>query len=349
MRRQLVPAVIAIVLFTAITLVYGVGTTLVDQVLFKHKAEGSLVKDAKGHVVGSSLIGQDFTSPEVLPSPPGGRRLLLGPGLQLRLQLRPDERGPHRQRPRRVASTTRRTRTRRRATRTACRCSPPTRTATPITDKAGNPVYDKNKDGTYVCNPNTVPERVLAYRQLNGLGPDVQVPVDAVTASASGLDPDITVANAKLQAPRVAAARHLRSTPFSRSVKANTDERAFGVLGEPAVNVLELNLALDRQTGARDVLVVVDRRVRQEADAHARLGEEVARVRGVGLELVPELRHELAEVVGLVHVARAPHLLEQLPLAHEPVGIAHEDLDEMPLRRRQLDLGAVARPSRASS
>ena len=69
-----------------------------------------------------------------------------------------------------------------------------------ITDKAGNAVYEKNKDGTYVCDPNTVPERVLAYRQLNGLGANVKVPVDAVTASASGLDPDISIANADLQA-----------------------------------------------------------------------------------------------------------------------------------------------------
>ena len=64
-------------------------------------------------------------------------------------------------------------------------------------------------------------------------------------------------------------------------------------------------------------------------------------MRRVGLELVPELRHELAEVVRLVHVARTPHLLEQLALAHEPVGVAHEDLDQVPLRRRQLDLAAV--------
>ena len=65
---------------------------------------------------------------------------------------------------------------------------------------------------------------------------------------------------------------------------------------------------------------------------------------GSGSNLLPQLRHELAEVVRLVHVARAPDLLEQLALADEPVGIPHEDLDEMPLRRRQGDLGC-RRPS----
>ena len=96
----------------------------------------------------------------------------------------------------------------------------------PITDKAGNPVYEKNKDGTYVCDPNTVPERVLAYREENGLGADAPVPVDAVTASGSGLDPDITVANAKLQAPRVAAARHLSLADRPRARQASTPTAA---------------------------------------------------------------------------------------------------------------------------
>ncbi len=86
-----------------------------------------------------------------------------------------------------------------------------------------------------------------AYRKENGLGPDVPVPVDAVTASGSGLGPAITVANAKLQAPRVARERHLRVASVLRLVPENTEDRPFGVLGEPAVNVLQLNLALDRQ------------------------------------------------------------------------------------------------------
>ena len=115
-----------------------------------------------------------------------------------------------------------------------------------ITDKSGNPVYEKNKDGTYVCDPNTVPERAMAYRQLNGLAANVKVPVDAVTASGSGLDPDISIANADLQAPRVAKARHLPLATVLDQIKTHTDGRALGFLGEKAVNVLELNLALDK-------------------------------------------------------------------------------------------------------
>ena len=79
----------------------------------------------------------------------------------------------------------------------------------PVVDKQGNPVYETNDDGTRVCDPNTVAERVKAYREENHLSKTTPVPVDAVTASGSGLDPDITVANAKLQAPRVAQARRL--------------------------------------------------------------------------------------------------------------------------------------------
>ena len=115
-----------------------------------------------------------------------------------------------------------------------------------ITDKAGNAVYEKNKDGTYVCNSGTVPERALAYRELNKLSKSVEIPVDAVTASGSGLDPDISPANALLQAPRVAAARHLPVATVTALVKSHTNGRQLGFLGEKTVNVLDLNLALDK-------------------------------------------------------------------------------------------------------
>jgi K+-transporting ATPase ATPase C chain len=92
---------------------------------------------------------------------------------------------------------------------------------------------------------STVDDRVAAYRQENNLPASQEVPVDAVTASGSGLDPDISVANAKLQAPRVAAARGLSVDQVLQAIDAHTSSRQWGIFGEPGVNVLELNLALD--------------------------------------------------------------------------------------------------------
>lgn len=91
-----------------------------------------------------------------------------------------------------------------------------------------------------------VVERVRAYRELNGLPDDRAVPVDAVTASASGLDPHISIANARLQAPRVADERGLSVRQVRDLIDDNTDGRFLGFIGEQGVNVLELNLALDQ-------------------------------------------------------------------------------------------------------
>jgi K+-transporting ATPase ATPase C chain len=98
---------------------------------------------------------------------------------------------------------------------------------------------------------DAVAERTIAYRQENSLAPAAQVPVDAVTASSSGLDPHISVANAQLQAPRVATARALPVQMVLALVAEHTAQRQLGVLGDPRVNVLELNLALDAATVAR--------------------------------------------------------------------------------------------------
>lgn len=92
-----------------------------------------------------------------------------------------------------------------------------------------------------------VAARAVAYRQANGLAADALVPVDAVTASASGLDPHISVANARLQAARVAQARGLAAEQVQRLVEQHTEGRVLGLLGEPRVNVLRLNMALDGQ------------------------------------------------------------------------------------------------------
>ncbi len=90
-----------------------------------------------------------------------------------------------------------------------------------------------------------VEERAVAYREENGLPADALVPVDAVTASGSGLDPDISVANARLQAPRVAAARDVPVAAVLALVDAHTTGRTAAILGETRVDVLALNLALD--------------------------------------------------------------------------------------------------------
>ena len=93
---------------------------------------------------------------------------------------------------------------------------------------------------------DAIRDRVTAYRTENGLKETDAVPADAVTASASGLDPHIGLRNAELQAPRVAKARGVIVQKVLELVRANTDAADLGFLGEPGVNVLRLNLALDQ-------------------------------------------------------------------------------------------------------
>lgn len=113
--------------------------------------------------------------------------------------------------------------------------------------------YDSGASSGSNLGPNNpglleaVSARVDAYRELNGLSDDVHVPVDAVTASGSGLDPHISLANAQLQARRVAAARGLPLDAVLRLIDAAIDERDLLVLGDPGVNVLHLNLLLDEE------------------------------------------------------------------------------------------------------
>ena len=92
---------------------------------------------------------------------------------------------------------------------------------------------------------DAVKERVEAYRAENGLAADALVPADAVTASGSGLDPHISLRNADLQAPRVARERGLDLAVVRAAIAKATDGRSLGIFGEPGVNVLKLNLALD--------------------------------------------------------------------------------------------------------
>ena len=92
---------------------------------------------------------------------------------------------------------------------------------------------------------DAIKKRIAAYRTTNGLAPDAKVPADAVTASASGLDPHISVKNAELQAARVAKARNLSVEKVRALIAANTTKPDLGILGDAGVNVLRLNLALD--------------------------------------------------------------------------------------------------------
>jgi potassium-transporting ATPase KdpC subunit len=250
LRRYLYPSIVlTAIVAVALGLVYPIAMTGIGRAVFPFRTNGSLIK-VNGKVVGSALIGQEFLDKSGNPDPkyfqprpsdagagydasessasnlgPGDPRLIGNvPGVNMvgkNAYATPDD--PW--------------------------CVPVQATdkdGNDLTDKAGNPIYEKNKDGTYVCNSSTVPERVLAYRELNHLSKTVKIPVDAVTASGSGLDPDISPANAYLQAARVASARHLSLSAVNALIKKHTDARQLGFLGEKTVNVLDLNLALDK-------------------------------------------------------------------------------------------------------
>lgn len=123
------------------------------------------------------------------------------------------------------------------------------------------PTSQKLIDGAHPLLPNGKPDTAnafsgisdlaSAYRTENGLAPDAPVPADAATYSASGLDPDISPENAKLQAARVAKARGVSVSDVQKVVDSYTRGRTLGVIGEPRVNVLELNLALDKMYPAK--------------------------------------------------------------------------------------------------
>jgi len=115
---------------------------------------------------------------------------------------------------------------------------------------AGNG-YDATSSGGSNLGPTssnlvtTIAQHIADYRAQNGLATNALVPADAVTASGSGLDPHISLHNAELQASRVAKARNLSVEKVVSLIRANTDSASLGFLGEPGVNVLKVNLALD--------------------------------------------------------------------------------------------------------
>jgi K+-transporting ATPase ATPase C chain len=201
MRRQFIPAVLMLVVFTLLLgIAFPLVVTGVAQLAFRDKANGTIVQ-RNGKDVGSSLIGQAFVDRHGAP-------------ITKYFQSRPSA-----------------------------------AVGADGTTEAGYDPTLSSGSNLGPTNPKLlrdVARRVEAYRQLNGLGPNVRVPVDAVTASASGLDPDISVANARLQAKRVADARDLPSSRVRKLIDEHTSDRTLGVLGEKTVNVLDLNLALDR-------------------------------------------------------------------------------------------------------
>jgi len=188
MRRQLLPAIRIVLVFTVLLgLAYPLVVTGVAQGLWSGRADGSLVK-VDGKVVGSKLLGQPFTKAKYFHPRPSA---------------------------------------------------------------AGNG-YDGAASSASNLGPtnpallDNVKKAAAAYRTENGLAPGATVPIDATTSSGSGLDPGISEANARVQAARVAKSRGLTTGQVMKLVDQHTEDRQLGFLGEKWVNVLELNLALDR-------------------------------------------------------------------------------------------------------
>jgi K+-transporting ATPase ATPase C chain len=122
----------------------------------------------------------------------------------------------------------------------------------PRPSAAGSNGYDPTSSGGSNLGPTSsnlvanITQNIATYRTDNNLSTNAPVPADAVTASASGLDPHISPANAEIQIPRVAQARHLNPARLRELVQQNTSDRDLGLFGEPRVNLMTLNFALDQ-------------------------------------------------------------------------------------------------------
>src|ERR1700693_1014186 len=201
MLRQIRPAIVLIVLMTALTgLAYPLLMTGVVQVLFPHQAAGSLI-EKDGKVIGSELIGQNFTDPKYFHGRPSATT-----------DTDPSD-----------------------ATKTV-----------PAPYNAGN-------SGGSNAGPTSkaLIERVQGDADKLKQENKAPIPVDLVTTSASGLDPDITPAAAEFQVPRVAKSRGMSESDVRSLIAKHTEGRQLGFLGDPRVNVLELNLELDAASAIR--------------------------------------------------------------------------------------------------
>jgi K+-transporting ATPase ATPase C chain len=213
MKRDLTSSLLAVVVLTVVLgLAYPLAVTGISQVVFPGKADGSLVEvDSK--IVGSSLIGQSFSRPVIGKN---GKPVLDEEGEEV---LAPDK-SYFQPRP-------------------------------SATGYSGNVTYFANVGPNSAEGRAEVRENLAAYvaleKPFDRTLTKGRVPVDAVTNSASGVDPHISEANARIQAHRVAAVRKLPLAQVEDLIAANTDGRSLGLLGEPGVNVLELNIALDKE------------------------------------------------------------------------------------------------------
>ena len=194
--RHIRPAIMMIVVMTIITgLVYPLGMTGIAHLVFPQQANGSLIA-RNGKVIGSALIGQNFTSDKYFWGRPSAT-------------TEPDPKDPSKTVPVPYAA-----------------------------DNSGG----SNLGPTSKALVARVKDQAAALAKSN---PGKPIPVDLVTTSGSGLDPDVTPAGALFQVPRVAKARNLPEAQVRQLVEDHITGRLLGIIGEPHVNVLKLNLALD--------------------------------------------------------------------------------------------------------
>jgi potassium-transporting ATPase KdpC subunit len=213
MRRDLIASIIAAVAFTVVFgLAYPLITTGASQLLFPNKSDGSQVT-LDGKVVGSKLIGQSFYSRRPNDSsrkPKYAKKQIKTPDPRY-FQPRPS-----------------------------------------VTNYSGDVTFFNNLGPNNKELMQEFKGYIHAYLALNALyDPGLtrrDIPVDAITSSASGVDPQISQANAWIQAHRISAVRHIPLERVNQLIDDNTDGRALGVLGEPGVNVLKLNIALDKES-----------------------------------------------------------------------------------------------------